>query len=150
MNPYDLSKSRWEARKNVLKGKKHRGVGCGCRCCRGNRFDRHHVRPRMAWELKEQYGLPGTLMKGSQGVWNASPRAFLDWFWDCEGVEEASRSGFVEGCGDCEGGEESWSEEWEEEESGDACGQGKDWGELSFAFGVGSGEYEMLRGEWTG
>ena len=69
-------------------------------------------------------------MKGSQGFWNASPSAFLDWFWDCEGVEER------------------WGEEWEEEESRD--GQGKDWGELSFAFGVGSGEYEMMRGEWSG
>ena len=69
-------------------------------------------------------------MKGSQGFWNASPSAFLDWFWDCEGVEER------------------WGEEWEKEESRD--GQGKDWGELSFAFGVGSGEYEMMREEWSG
>src|SRR5436853_1016416 len=131
MDPYDLSKSRWEARKNILKGKNHRGIGCGCWCCRRDRFDRHHVRPRMARELKEQYGLPGTLMKGSQGFWNASPSAFLDWFWNCEGVEE-----------------ESWGEEWEEEESRDW--QGMAWGELSFAFGVGSQVDEVGRGAWGG
>jgi hypothetical protein len=84
MDPYTLSKSRWGARRNILKGKNHRGLNCGCYCCREDRFDRHHVRPRIAWELRNEYRLP----RGRQALWKTSPSALLDWFWDSPWDEE--------------------------------------------------------------
>ena len=47
--------------------------------------------------------------------------------------------------------EEDWENEGKEEEDWRARSEeGWGWGELSFAFGVGSEEYEMMREGWSG
>ena len=90
MDPYTLSKSRWPSRKNTLKGKNNRGIrSCWCSC--KDRFDRHHVRPRIAWELKNEYGLP----RGREALWRVRPGELLEWFWE-RGEEQDEMEGEVE------------------------------------------------------